>query len=223
MVDVAGSIWSPPQQARERGLGIVYGWPTVDCKWADSAGHAAGSHSSGPTMNPSGGLTGDVPPSDTAKGAGQRHNQPVCRGLRPSPRGTSWTQKLRGLCPGGARKRGALGVLAENAGRRGESWFFRIDLPCGLDGKRHQDRVNGFATEREAGRVPCEAKVDIDAAWPVTLALERLGGFMEISRPVARFVAGLSFWAAHSRRSRKVNEISPPRTARNTKRRLPGP
>ena len=31
------------------------GRPTVPGEWADSAGHAAGSHSSGPTMNPAGG------------------------------------------------------------------------------------------------------------------------------------------------------------------------
>ena len=39
----------------DAGLGTVGAWPTVACEWAESAGHAAGSHSSGPTMNPWGG------------------------------------------------------------------------------------------------------------------------------------------------------------------------
>lgn len=41
-------------------------------------------------------------------------------------------------------------ALAASAGRRGESWFLGIDLPSDLDGERHQDRVNAFATGREA-------------------------------------------------------------------------
>ena len=53
--------------------------------------------------------------------------------------------------------------MAENVGRRGETWFFRIDLPDGLDGKRRQKRVSGFATERQARRALAQAKVDIDA------------------------------------------------------------
>ena len=52
--------------------------------------------------------------------------------------------------------------MAENVGRRGESWFFRVDLPPGRDGKRRQKRVSGFATEREARRALAQAKVDID-------------------------------------------------------------
>ncbi|MGH9107124.1 MAG: tyrosine-type recombinase/integrase [Acidimicrobiales bacterium] len=52
--------------------------------------------------------------------------------------------------------------MAENVGRRGESWFFRVDLPPGTDGKRRQRRVSGFATEREARRAMAQAKVDID-------------------------------------------------------------
>ncbi len=48
-------------------------------------------------------------------------------------------------------------------GRRGESWFFRVELPPGLDGKRRQRRASGFATEREARRALAQAKVDIDA------------------------------------------------------------
>jgi len=52
--------------------------------------------------------------------------------------------------------------MAENVGRRGESWFFRVDLPPGPDGKRRQKRVGGFATEREARRALAQSKVDID-------------------------------------------------------------
>ena len=40
--------------------------------------------------------------------------------------------------------------MAENVGRRGDSWFFRIDLPPGPDGKRRQRRASGFASERAA-------------------------------------------------------------------------
>ena len=53
--------------------------------------------------------------------------------------------------------------MAENVGRRGESWFFRIDLPPGSDGKRRQKRISGFGTEREARRALAQTKVDIDA------------------------------------------------------------
>ncbi len=52
--------------------------------------------------------------------------------------------------------------MAENVGRRGESWFFRVDLPVGADGKRRQRRISGFATEREARRALAQTKVDID-------------------------------------------------------------
>lgn len=52
--------------------------------------------------------------------------------------------------------------MAENVGRRGESWFFRVDLPPGPDGKRRQKRVGGFATEREARRALVQSKGDID-------------------------------------------------------------
>ena len=53
--------------------------------------------------------------------------------------------------------------MAENVGRRGDSWFFRIDLPPGPDGKRRQRRASGFATERAARRALAQTKVDIDA------------------------------------------------------------
>jgi hypothetical protein len=53
--------------------------------------------------------------------------------------------------------------MAENVGRRGETWFFRIDLPPGPDGKRRQRRVSGFATERAARRALAQRQVDIDA------------------------------------------------------------
>jgi hypothetical protein len=53
--------------------------------------------------------------------------------------------------------------VAENVGRRGESWYFRVDLPLGADGRRRQRRVSGFATEREARRALAQAKVDIDS------------------------------------------------------------
>jgi integrase len=53
--------------------------------------------------------------------------------------------------------------MAENVGRRGDSWFFRIDVPPGPDGKRRQRRVSGFASERAARRALAQTKVDIDA------------------------------------------------------------
>jgi integrase len=53
--------------------------------------------------------------------------------------------------------------MAENVGRRGDSWFFRIDLPLGPDGKRRQRRVSGFASERAARRALAQTKVDVDA------------------------------------------------------------
>jgi integrase len=52
--------------------------------------------------------------------------------------------------------------VAENVGRRGDSWFFRIDLPPSPNGKRRQRRASGFASEREARRALAQAKVDID-------------------------------------------------------------
>ncbi|MHB1496776.1 MAG: site-specific integrase [Acidimicrobiales bacterium] len=52
--------------------------------------------------------------------------------------------------------------MAENVGRRGDSWFYRVDFPPGPDGRRRQRRVSGFATEREARRALVQAKVDID-------------------------------------------------------------
>ena len=45
----------------------------------------------------------------------------------------------------------------------GDSWFFRIDLPPGPDGKRRQRRASGFASERAARRALAQTKVDIDA------------------------------------------------------------
>ena len=53
--------------------------------------------------------------------------------------------------------------MAENVGRRGDSWFFRIDLPPGPDGKRRQRRASGFGSERAARRALAQTKVDIDA------------------------------------------------------------
>ena len=47
--------------------------------------------------------------------------------------------------------------------RLSETWFFRIDLPAGLDGKRRRRRVRCFATESEVRRALAQAKVDIDA------------------------------------------------------------
>ena len=47
--------------------------------------------------------------------------------------------------------------------RLSETWFFRIDLPAGLDGKRRRRRVRRFATESEVRRALAQAKVDIDA------------------------------------------------------------
>src|ERR1700722_12712412 len=53
--------------------------------------------------------------------------------------------------------------MAENVGRRGDSWFFRIDLPPGPDGQRRQRRAGGFATDREARRALGPTKGDIDS------------------------------------------------------------
>ena len=53
--------------------------------------------------------------------------------------------------------------MTENVGRRGDSWFFRIDLPPGPDGKRRQRRASGFGSERAARRALAQTKVDIDA------------------------------------------------------------
>jgi integrase len=53
--------------------------------------------------------------------------------------------------------------MAENVGRRGDSWFFRIDLPPGPDSKRRQRRVSGFASERAARRALAQTRVDVDA------------------------------------------------------------
>ncbi|MHB1533359.1 MAG: tyrosine-type recombinase/integrase [Acidimicrobiales bacterium] len=51
--------------------------------------------------------------------------------------------------------------MAENVGRRGSSWFYRVDLPAGVDGRRRQKRVGGFRTEREARRAHAAAVVDV--------------------------------------------------------------
>ena len=53
--------------------------------------------------------------------------------------------------------------MAENVGRRVDTWFFRIDLPPGADGRRRQRRASGFASERAARRALAQTKVDIDA------------------------------------------------------------
>jgi integrase len=40
--------------------------------------------------------------------------------------------------------------MAENVGRRGSTWYYRLDLPVDGNGRRRQKRVSGFRTEREA-------------------------------------------------------------------------
>lgn len=51
--------------------------------------------------------------------------------------------------------------MAENVGRRGGSWYYRLDLPAGPDGRRRQKRVSGFPTEREARKALAKAAVDV--------------------------------------------------------------
>ncbi|HUC38224.1 MAG TPA: tyrosine-type recombinase/integrase [Acidimicrobiales bacterium] len=51
--------------------------------------------------------------------------------------------------------------MAENVGNRGSVWFYRFDLPPGPDGRRHQKRVSGFPTERDARRALGRAKLDV--------------------------------------------------------------
>lgn len=51
--------------------------------------------------------------------------------------------------------------MAENVGRRGDSWYYRLDLPPGPDGRRRQKRVSGFPTEREARKALAKAAVDV--------------------------------------------------------------
>lgn len=51
--------------------------------------------------------------------------------------------------------------MAENVGRRGDSWYYRVDLPPGPDGRRRQKRVSGFPTEREARKALAKAAVDV--------------------------------------------------------------
>jgi integrase len=73
--------------------------------------------------------------------------------------------------------------MAENVGRRGESWFFRVDLPPGPDGKRRQKRVGGFATEREARRALAQSKVDIDTGRLRRTVAELAAEWLEAVRP----------------------------------------
>ena len=49
--------------------------------------------------------------------------------------------------------------MAQNVGRRGRAWFYRLDLPPGPDGHRHQKRVGGFRAEREARNALANASV----------------------------------------------------------------
>ena len=51
--------------------------------------------------------------------------------------------------------------MAENVGRRGDTWFYRFDLPSSLDGQRHQRRVGGFRTERDAKDAMAKALVAV--------------------------------------------------------------
>ncbi len=90
--------------------------------------------------------------------------QPADRGSRHNPLVGSWTQDWTQRVRAGVRwtPEGMVG-MAENVGRRGDSWFFRIDLPPGPDGKRRQRRASGFASERAARRALAQTKVDIDA------------------------------------------------------------
>jgi len=77
--------------------------------------------------------------------------------------------------------------MPENVGRRGDSWFFRIDLPPDADGKRRQRRVSGFANERAARRGLAQTKVDIDAGrlrhGPQRTVVDLAAEWLEAVRP----------------------------------------
>jgi Arm DNA-binding domain len=51
--------------------------------------------------------------------------------------------------------------VAENVGKRGNSWFYRLDLPAEPDGRRRQRRVGGFRSEREAKAALAKASVSV--------------------------------------------------------------
>jgi integrase len=51
--------------------------------------------------------------------------------------------------------------LAQNIGRRGATWYYRVELPPDLNGRRRQKRVGGFRTERDARNALSKACVDV--------------------------------------------------------------
>lgn len=51
--------------------------------------------------------------------------------------------------------------MAENVGRRGSGWYYRLELPPDGKGQRRQKRVGGFVTEREAKAALAKAQVDV--------------------------------------------------------------
>ena len=57
-------------------------------------------------------------------------------------------------------------VVAENVGRRGDSWSYRLELPPGPDGRQRQKRVGGFATERQANAALATAQVEVSRGRP---------------------------------------------------------
>lgn len=51
--------------------------------------------------------------------------------------------------------------MAENVGRRGSGWYYRLELPPDGHGRRRQKRVSGFVTEREAKAALAKAQVEV--------------------------------------------------------------
>jgi integrase len=77
------------------------------------------------------------------------------------------------MCPGHE-----VAAVAENVGKRGGTWFFRVDLPPGPDGRRHQKRVGGFPTERAARKALAQARVDVDSGRLRHVPQKRVDGFV---------------------------------------------
>jgi integrase len=77
--------------------------------------------------------------------------------------------------------------MAENIGRRGASWYFRVDLPRGTDRRRRQKRVGGFATEREARIALAERVAEVargvQRVLPDCLFDDLLGEWLAVIKP----------------------------------------
>jgi hypothetical protein len=77
--------------------------------------------------------------------------------------------------------------VAENVGKRGGGWFYRVDPPPGPDGRPRQKRVGGFPTERDAKRALANAMVDVDQArlryTPARNFTDLAGEWLEVVGP----------------------------------------